>query len=278
MKHMKHLKIRSARIYLLAAAAFILLALSCAAHAADAPRPPRLYDAASLVPSDRASALEQKLDEISAKYGIDVAVVTVESLGRATSQAFADDTFDELGYGMGGDDSGIMLLVSTEERDWAISTHAKAIRAFTDAGQGYIMERVLPLMSDDEFADAFDKFADLCGEFLERAANGEPYDSDDLPKDPFLLVHSAVFALVCGLIISGLRVSMNRGELKSVRPQESAADYTRQGSMKLTEKSDVFLFSNVSMMPIPKKSSSGGGSSTHTSSSGRTHGGSSGKF
>lgn len=259
-------------------AIILLLTLSCAAHAADSPRPPRLYDAARLVPSAEAPALERKFDAISEKYDIDVAVVTVESLRGAASQAFADDTFDELGYGMGADDSGILLLISTGDRDWAITTHARGIRAFTDAGQAYIMDRVRPLMSDGDFAKAFDTFADLCGDFLEQAATGTPYDVGSLPKAPFAPAPNVIFALICGAIIGGVRVLINRGELKSVRPQSSATDYTRKGSMRLTGKSDAFLFSNVSRMPIPKKSSSSGGSSTHRSSSGRTHGGSSGKF
>lgn len=265
------------QIKMLIAAIVLLLALSCAAHAADAPRPPRLDDSASLVPSAAAPAIAQKLDAISEKYDIDVAVVTVKSLRGATPRAFADDTFDGLGYGMGADDSGILLLISIEDRDWAITTHARALRAFTDAGQAYIMERVAPHMSDGDFAKALDTFADLCGAFLEQAATGSPYDTGSLPKDPFDSVQNAIFALICGAIIGGVRVGINRSELKSVRPRDSAEDYTRKGSMRLTDKSDAFLYSNVTKVPIPKKSSSGG-SSTHTSSSGRTHGGSSGKF
>ena len=47
----------------------------------------------------------------------------------------------------------------------------------------------------------------------------------------------------------------------------------KQGSLQVTESRDIFLYRNVIRTAKPKETST-----THTSSSGRTHGGSSGKF
>ncbi len=51
----------------------------------------------------------------------------------------------------------------------------------------------------------------------------------------------------------------------------------KDGSLKITESRDLFLYNSVSRTEKPKNNSSGG-SSTHTSSSGSTHGGGGGKF
>ena len=75
----------------------------------------------------------------------------------------------------------------------------------------------------------------------------------------------------------GLTGNMRR-KLKTVRKQDQAASYVRQGSMKVTRSNEYYLYSTVSKSAKPKNEDSGGGSSTHTSSSGDTFGGSSGKF
>ena len=67
--------------------------------------------------------------------------------------------------------------------------------------------------------------------------------------------------------------------LEDVRKQAAATTYVRDGSMRLTDSRDLFLYTNVTRTAIPKNNSSGGGgSSTHTSSGGVSHGGGGGKF
>ena len=83
-------------------------------------------------------------------------------------------------------------------------------------------------------------------------------------------------ALITALIVTGVMKS----RLKSVAPQRDATSYVRQGSMKLTNQRDLYLYREVHRTERPKESSSSdsGGSSTHTSSSGSTHGGGGGSF
>lgn len=94
---------------------------------------------------------------------------------------------------------------------------------------------------------------------------------------------SPIVPLVCIVIGAALGIAVVQGmkaQLKSVRKEKSAANYVRPGSMNLTGKQDLFLYSNVNRVKRETKSSSsgGGGSSTHRSSSGTTHGGGGGKF
>ena len=93
---------------------------------------------------------------------------------------------------------------------------------------------------------------------------------------------SPVVLLVCiviGAVLGVVVVNGMKAQLKSVRKAKSAANYVRSGSMNLTGKQDLFLYSNVNRVKKEtKSSSSSGGSSTHTSSSGTTHGGGGGKF
>ena len=67
-----------------------------------------------------------------------------------------------------------------------------------------------------------------------------------------------------------------KAQLKTVRAQTAASAYVKPGSMHITERRELFLYHQIHRTAREVKAS--GGSSTHTSSSGRTHGGSSGTF
>lgn len=237
---------------------------------------PRLVDNADLLDSEEENRLEKKLDEISERQQCDVAVVTVNGLGGKSPTAYADDFYDYNGYGYGVNNDGILLLVSMADRDWAITTCGNAIAVFTDAGQEYIVSQFKPDLSAGEYYNAFDCFAEQCDRFLTQAAQGEPFDEDNLPKtfNPiWILVSCALGIVIAFLVVTGMK-----SQLKSVRAQNGARGYIRPGGFHLTGGNELFLYRNVTRTRRVESSSSSGGSSTHSSSSGRTHGGSSGKF
>ena len=239
---------------------------------------PRLVDDAGLLDSNQAQSLEKELDAVSERYSCDVAIITQNSLGGYSAQAYADDFYDYNGYGFGEDDSGILFLLGMEERKWAITTYGAGITAFTDAGQEYITEKVIPYLSDGDYNEAFSLFAELCGDFLHQAEEGKAYDVGSLPKAPFS-PWWIPGSLGIGAILGGIGVLIMKGQLKTVRAKAAADDYVRAGGLHLTDRQDYFLYRHVDRRAKPKESSSGGGSSsTHTSSSGRSHGGSSGSF
>lgn len=237
---------------------------------------PRVSDGADLLTVDQEAQIEDKLDEISEKQQCDVVIVTTESLDGKPAEAYADDYFDENGYGIGSDYSGILFLISMDERKWAISTYGYGMVAFTDEGQEYIMEQCLSYLSDGEFYEAFTRFADLCDDFLKEAREGSPYDKGHMPF-AFPPVITIPLAILIGAAIAFLITLSMKMQLKPVVRQNGARAYEKTGSLKLKNSREIFLYSHVSRQKIEKQESSGG-SSTHTSSSGRSHGGSSGSF
>lgn len=236
---------------------------------------PRLVDNADLLTVEEEEELLGMLDEISERHQVDIVVVTESSIGGASAMEYADDFFDYYGYGMGEERDGILLLVSMEERDWHISTSGYGITAFTDAGLDYMSGRFVDFLSDGSYAAAFRTYAALCDDFLIQAASGEPYDVGSLPKTPFSasdVVTSFVVAFVIAFAITWLM----RRKLKSVRSKRSAGNYIIDGSMQVTKRGLLLLYTHIDRRVKPKGGS--GGSSTHTSSSGRRHGGRGGRF
>lgn len=230
----------------------------------------RLADEAELLSGTEYAAVEQRLDEISAQYGLDVVIVTTDTTGGRTPMEYADDYFDYHDYAS----DGVLLLVSMEEGNWWISTTGYGITAFTDAGIEYIGEKVVPYLSDGEYAQAFTLFADLCDQFLSQAETGDPFDTHNLPKEPFKPVRSAVIALVIGLAAAFFTTGFMKRKLKSVAQKTQANDYVTPGSLQITRSRDFYLYTHLDR----REKAQSGGSSTHTSSSGTTHGGGGGKF
>ena len=237
---------------------------------------PRLTDEADLLSDSEETDLLAKLDEISDRQKCDVVVATVNSLEGKTAMEYADDFYDYNGYGYGEERDGIILLISMEDRDWWMSTCGYGITAFTDAGQKYMSDKFIPMVSDGEYADAFTKYADLCDEFLTQAKTGEPYDKSNMPKESLNIIWLPI-DLAVGLFAAFIVASLKKSKLKTVRRKAAAQDYVVDGSFRVTKNYDRFITKNVTTRTIHRDDDSGG-SSTHTSSSGSSHGGSGGKF
>ena len=233
--------------------------------------PAHMVDDAGLLTSTEEAALEATLSEISNRYNVDVVIVTVDSTNGDSPMDFADDYYDYGGYRP----DGILLLVSMEDSDWWVSTTGYGITAVTDAGLDYMSDRFVPYLSDAEYAQSFTEFANLCDSFLAQAKTGDPYDSHNLPKDPYSFFTNLVISVIVGLVAALIVTGKFKAQLKTVSLKAKADDYVKPGSLQLTRRQDLFLYSHLDRREKPKSSS---GSSTHVSSSGTTHGGGGGKF
>ncbi len=232
-----------------------------------------LVDNADLLSEDEEAEILDLLKGVSDKYEMDVAIITVDSIGDKSPMEFADDYYDENGFA----EDGLVLLISMEESDWYISTSGYGITAFTDAGIEFLGEQLVYDLGAELYFDAFKSYAEYADMYIEAAKAGTPYDSDNIPKLPYEFGVNLVISLVVAFIISLIVTAIMKGKLKSVYKRDSAEDYVKNGSLNVTTSRDIFLYSHISKTPRPKETSSSG-SSTHTSSAGRTHGGGGGKF
>ena len=236
----------------------------------------RINDLADLLTDSEEAALLEKLDEVSQRQKMDVTIATVDDLdGYATAAEYADVVYEYCKYGYGTERDGLLLLISMADRDWAISTCGYGITAFTDAGIEYIMEEIKPDLSHGNYAAAFDTYINLCDEFITQAKNGSPFDKGNLPRKPLSMIWIPI-SIVIGVVLALIFVGSMKGKLKTVRTQTAANSYLKKDSLVITDSSDLFLYHTVTRSK--KENSNDSGSSTHTSSSGTTHGGSSGKF
>ena len=137
---------------------------------------PHLIDNAALLTGEEESNLLAKLDEISDRLSVDVAVVTEDSIGDKTPREYADDFYDYNSYKYNPD--GVLLLISMEERDWYITTTGSAITAITDARRGNMEDAFLSDLSGGYYYDAFSTYADMCDNYISGVQNGKAAASD----------------------------------------------------------------------------------------------------
>jgi len=222
---------------------------------------PRLVDEADILTADEEVSLAEQLDEISSRQKVDVVIVIIKTTDGKSMRDYADDYYDENGYA----DDGILLLVATDDGErgkvW-ISTCGYGINALSDSDIDTILDTFAKQYNIGNYLKAFGNFAIDC----------DSYITEERESDEFDPVFSGIVALAVGLVIALIATSVMKGQLKSVRFKAAASDYTKSGSLAITESRDMFLFKTVSRREKPKNTGSGG-SGTHTSSSGRTHGG-----
>lgn len=252
----------------------LLICLSASVPAFAEESGKRVIDTANVLTDAQESEIEKKLDEISGKQKVDIAVAAVRGTDGESMQTYSDDLYENQGLGQGSSRDGVLLVVDVTGRHWHISTCGYGITAFTDAGIQYIGKNIG--LSEGDYADSFLKYASLCDDFISHARKGKPYDSGSMPKEP-LSPKWIVIALLFGFGISGIAVFAMIMQMKTVAAQNSADSYIRKGSFHVTERRDLYLYRNV-VRHRKQSNNSSGGSSTHTSSSGRTFGGGGGDF
>ena len=144
-------------------------------------------------------------------------------------------------------------------------------------GIEYIGEQIKPDLSDGNYSEAFQTYAELCDKFITQAREGKPYDNGNLPQKQL----SGLWIPACiimGIVMALIVVGSMKGQLRTVRFQPAANSYVKRGSLKITESRDMYLYHIVTRTPKPIENERSSGSSTHESSSGSTYGGGGGKF
>ena len=284
---------RAFSIFVLVALLMTLGLPPCTALAAEADlqrvpageRLPRFIDDQGLLTPTQAAKLTAKLDEVSERHKFDTVVAVISSLQSGSikgreARLYAADFFEQNGFGFGHDLDGIILLLATEDRDFGFSTFGFGLKAFTDAGQEYLEKLFLPHLRSDDYFKAFMVYADAVDDFLTKAKAGKPYAPGNIPLTASELAEyrlwtvggSLVLALVIALVVIAIWIT----QLKTVRKENVANAYVREGSMVLTTQRDIFLYRQVYKDKRPKSENKGGGS--FRSSSGRSSSGRSGKY
>ncbi len=239
-------------------------------------------DAALLLSDSEKAQLESAAATVSEKYDCGVYIIIVDDYRRYYT---ANDVFDAAegiytyyGLGHGSERNGILLLLSMNERDFALAAYgSKAHTAFTDYGKEIVIDAFLPELGNNDWAGGLNTYIQSCASLLQSWGEGNPVD---IPKAELGLFRALLFSFGIGAVAALIVCLIFCAQMKNVKAQSYAGDYIDRNSFELNVRQDMFLHRSVVRQPIPKADSHGGhgghGGGTTIRSSGFS--GRSGKF
>lgn len=274
------------RVFAFLLFALLLMSLSLGALAASSGGMPLVADSAGILTEEEAGDLNALADELSARYECEIIVVTVPGLEGWEVEPLTEAIYTQYEFGYGAEKSGVILLLSMEERGYDVAAYGYGNTAFTDYGKERLMDSVLPYLGRNDWYGGFRAFITLCGDYLDAALSDSPVDvSGDYGYDydygytdpgPSLTPVKLIIAAIAGLIVAAIVSGVQKAKMKSAIKQTRADRYMDE--LALTENEDRYL--RTTKTRTPRSSSSGGsrsgGGGTHVNSGGFSH--HSGKF
>ena len=209
-----------------------------------------VYDEADLLSVEEEAELTQKLMQVSHDNNAQVVVITIPDLNGGDIDSYLEYCYESMVLGYGENLDGVLLLVCMDPREYRILSNGYAGSAIDGDIIEDIGDEIVFDLSLENYLDAFMTFADECDYYLNGYSNGYPFD----------FAKKLVICLIIG-VIAGLITALSlKGQLKTVRQQNQAHNYIRQGSMQVTVFSDIFMHSDVTRRRKESSSSKSGSS------------------
>lgn len=244
-----------------------------------------ILDEANILTSTQRDQLEQLGEEISASYPCNVYAVTVDNFADISTAGMfeaAEQYYITNGLGSGTEKNGLMLMLSMDDRDYAILAYGSyGHMAFTDYGKTVLEDNFLDNFRDNDWFGGFSDLFSDSKEFLQKAAAGTPVDNYPVQREPVkrFSFTSVLIALLIGALVSLIVSASLKAKMRSVAQAATAENYLTQEGVHLTAASDTYAYSTQTRRRLPESNSNrsgGGGGGTHINSSGFS--GHSGKF
>lgn len=253
-----------------------------------------VVDDANLFTSTEIAQMEALIQTIQSTYQMDAVVVTSQHVPTDGSQAYADDFYDYNGYGLGEDHAGILYLIDLSNRVPHISTAGVMIDYMTDHRINDLLDTVDAYLQRGRYGDSAIALLKQVTTFLQegREKGSFRYDAETGERltglyNPLTTMEMGI-AVAAGLLVCWLVVSAVRGRylLKGTTYRYNANVNT---GLDVTHTRDHYLRESRRTVRRTQPSGGGGfggsssggssgmGSRTHTSSSGRSHGGGTGR-
>ncbi len=269
----------------------------------------KVYDNAGLLTEDQISELQSKCVSVAEKTKLDVVILTTNDAEGKNSTAYADDFYDENGFGYDQGGSGIMMLIDMDKRNVWLSTKGIAIEYFNDDDIDDVLDDVFRYMGEDNrrYDMVCDTFLDDVSEHVDEInskyysdvkpwfeGNYTDYEdyrhSNDYVKIEEMRqnnngyvrrnIFSSVFVDLCVSIVVALVVVLIMSYSQKSKMTADGNTYMNKNDLIIHGSRDMFLRTTVTKTKIERDSGGSGhsggghsGGSTHRSSSGSSHGG-----
>lgn len=238
--------------------AILLPATALAASGFEDARLNFVTDEAGLLTNNEWAALEGRAEEISQRQRCGVYIILLDDFTRYTYDSSVDEAaksfYTDYALGYGPQKSGVLLLLSMAERDYALIAYGYGNTAFTDYGKDRLADVFLDNFGDDDWVGGLTDYLNKCDSMLAAARDGRPLDLD---SDPKVVFGGIAFSLALGLGTAFLICLAMKASMKSVKAKTEAGSYLVAGSLAITVREDRFTHTTESRRKIERESSGG---------------------
>lgn len=267
----------------------LLLVLSCLWASAALADGDRVFDRAELFTASEVQELEQEIQAFQEETGMDFVIVTSNESHKGSAQQIADAFYEQGGFGLDEEKSGILYYIDMDDRYHYLSTTGAMIDYMTDARIENAIDEVTRYLSAGAYAQGASQMISIVRQYVRAGIPEGQYRYDVVTGQRLTARHKAltkneiILALVIGFAVCLIYVACVRSRY-SLKGSTYHYSYQDNGSMKLTDQEDTYLRTTTTRVrkPDPPESTGshggGGGSGVHTSSSGTSHGGGGGHF
>lgn len=219
-----------------------------------------ICDQSGLMTEEEVAELEALYAQYQQEHGFTPVFVTADSFDGLDAASYAEWFYDHNGYPQ----NGVLLLLSLQEGLIYIMTSGDCYESI-DSDDLMLMneELLLPLASGD-YRDAAVQFAELAIELQKPDISEEmPESSQENTEevkqgsDQKPVAKKIALSMVIGLVIGLIAVGIMAIPMRTVSGKATAADYIRPGSMMITEKRDIYLYSRTRRMAKSKSTNPG---------------------
>lgn len=261
----------------------LLLSLGLSALAAEAP----VVDMAGLFTAGEEAALTEQILAFREETGMDFAIITTEQAHDSTQQEIADELYDQGGYGLGDEASGILYYIDMYERVPYLCTTGAMIDYMTDERIEAAHERSYGYLAGGDYGAAAETMIDTVLGYVHSGIPEGQYRYDILTGQRLTARHNVLTGmelLVCAAISAAAALLFMASVKGKYGLKGSTYEYQfRENSdLTITNTMDEYLRTTTTRTRKPDPPSGGGsgghrgGSGVHTSS-GRRHGGGAGR-
>lgn len=255
----------------------------------------RIFDEAGLFTQEEEAALGQAVSEAVREGELDVAILTVNSTGGRSAMDFADDFYDENGFGY-GDDTGILLLINMGEREVWISTAGMAVDYFTDSRIDSMVDAVTAELSDGDYYRGALVFVQESAYYMYREVSVDEwqtqyggstgvYDTQEISSGGSHTARRVLVSLAAALVAAGVTVFVMYRQEKG-RMTANSHTYLKDNRYALQNRQDIYTHTTtitrrLNNTPPPGARMGGsfhGRGGVHVSGGGMRHGGGGGRF
>lgn len=254
----------------------------------------QVIDNAGLFDRSELAEMEAIIARIEQEHQVDMVVLSTYDVPDDYSDSmwlvrdYADDFYDQGGYGMGEDFSGMLILLDMNNRVMWLSTGGVMMEYINDSREEDILDRAYVYLSSGSYGRAMTAALSRVETYMEKGRQEGTFLYDEATGKRLGGIYNALTSAETGLaafagIAAAIVLYLSIGGSYSLKGSTYSYDHGSNASVAFFKDDEAFVRQFTKRTPRSTGNSStgggrSGGSGVHRSSSGRSHGGGGRRF